>query len=107
MTKIKLFWRKDERITETEKDVNEWLCDAQSQGAIIKDVKFCDHSELKHDYTAIMVMYEMAEGVTDKEIVDKLIELTDGTIDHFDLDDAMDLLYEVKTTLSRRSKHEE
>lgn len=40
--------------------------------------------------------------MTDKEIVDKLIELTDGTIDHFDLDDAMDLLYEVKTILSRR-----
>ena len=43
--------------------------------------------------------------MTDKEIVDKLIELTAGTIDHFDLDDAMDLLYEVKTTLSRRAKH--
>ena len=111
MTKIKLFWRKDEQITKTETDVNEWLCNAQSQGAIIKDVKFCDHSTLNdnygYDYTAIMVVYEMAEGVTDKEIVDKLIELTDGTIDHFDIDDAVDLLYEVKTTLSRRAKHEE
>lgn len=44
--------------------------------------------------------------MTDKEIVDKLIELTDGTIDHFDLDDAMDLLCEIKTTLSRRAKNE-
>lgn len=110
MTKIKLFWRKDEQITKTEIDVNEWLCDVQSQGATIKDVKFCDHSALTdhygHDYTAIMVMYEMAGGMTDKEIVDKLIELTAGTIDHFDLDDAVDLLYEVKTTLSRRTNHE-
>lgn len=44
------------------------------------------------------------EGMTDKEIVDKLIELTDGTIDHFDLDDAMDLLYEIKRILSRREQ---
>lgn len=40
--------------------------------------------------------------MTDREIVDKLTKLTAGTIDHFDLDDAMDLLYEVKTILSRR-----
>ena len=50
---------------------------------------------------------EGGQGMTDKEIVDYLIELTAGTIDHFDLDDAMDLLYEVKATLSRRAKHEE
>jgi hypothetical protein len=42
--------------------------------------------------------------MTDREIVDKLIELTDGTIDHFDLDDAMDLLCEIKRILSRRDR---
>lgn len=49
---------------------------------------------------------EGGQGMTDKEIVDYLIELTAGTIDHFDLDDAMDLLCEIKTTLSRRANHE-
>ena len=49
---------------------------------------------------------EGGQGMTDKEIVDYLIELTDGTIDHFDLDDAMDLLCEIKTTLSRRARNE-
>lgn len=44
--------------------------------------------------------------MTDREIVDKLIELTDGTIDHFDLDDAMDLLCEIKRILSKRSEAE-
>ena len=28
--------------------------------------------------------------------------LVDGTIDHFDLDDAMDLLYQIKDVLKRR-----
>ena len=40
--------------------------------------------------------------MTDKEIVDKLIELTEGTIDHLDLEDAIDLLCEIKTILSKR-----
>ena len=59
--------------------------------------------EYEYDYLKI----ERKRRMTDKEIVDYLIELTAGTIDHFDLDDAMDLLYEVKATLSRRAKHEE
>lgn len=40
--------------------------------------------------------------MTDSQIVDKLVEITEGSIDHFDLDDAIDLLYEIKTTLSKR-----
>ena len=29
----------------------------------------------------------------------KILDLTDGTIDHFDRDDAMDLLYQIKEVL--------
>lgn len=29
----------------------------------------------------------------------KIVELMEGTIDHFDLDDAMDLLYQIKDAL--------
>lgn len=40
--------------------------------------------------------------MSDKEIIDKLIDLTDGTIDHFDREDAMDMLYEVKRLIDKR-----
>lgn len=42
--------------------------------------------------------------MSDTEIVDNLIELTEGTIDDFDLDDAIDLIYEIKKTLYKRNK---
>ena len=40
--------------------------------------------------------------MNDEEIIDKLIDLTEGTIDHFDREDAMDMLYEVKRLLGKR-----
>lgn len=39
--------------------------------------------------------------MTDREIIKELIDLTEGTIDHFDYDDAMEMLYEVKRILSK------
>lgn len=39
--------------------------------------------------------------MSDKEIIEKLIDLTEGTIDHFDREDAMDMLYEVKMILGK------
>lgn len=43
--------------------------------------------------------------MSDKEIIDKLIDLTEGTIDHFDREDAMDMLYEVKRLLGKRESN--
>ena len=34
----------------------------------------------------------------------KIADLVDGTIDHFDKDDAMDLLYQIKNVLKERSE---
>ena len=39
--------------------------------------------------------------MTDREIIKELIASTEGTIDHFDYDDAMEMLYEVKRILSK------
>ena len=39
--------------------------------------------------------------MSNKEAIEKLKDLTEGTIDHFDLEDAMDMLYEVKYILSK------
>lgn len=36
--------------------------------------------------------------------VDKIYDAVDGTIDHFDRDDAMDLLYEIKRILETESE---
>ena len=33
------------------------------------------------------------------EQIDKITDLIEGTIDHFDYDDAMDLLYEIKAVI--------
>lgn len=38
--------------------------------------------------------------MNNEEAVKKLKDLTEGTIDHFDLEDAMDMLYEVKWILN-------
>ena len=42
--------------------------------------------------------------MSDKEIIDKLVDLTDGIIDHFDREDAMDMLYEVKRLIDKREE---
>ena len=34
--------------------------------------------------------------MTDKEKLEQIADLLDGSIDHFDRDDAIDLLYEIK-----------
>ena len=47
-----------------------------------------DYSEESH--TAMMMAIDAIEQIT------KITDLLDGTIDHFDYDDAMDLLYEIK-----------
>lgn len=44
-----------------------------------------------------MVVYEMDENNNhDSDIVEKIRDIVDGTIDHLDRDDALDMLYEIK-----------
>ena len=58
------------------------------------DVKF----NLKCNFIVIRkVVYLM----TDNEKIEKLRDLLEGTIDHFDLDDTMDLLYQIKDILDK------
>ena len=43
-------------------------------------------------------IYELPSAQPDNRLT-KIADLMDGTIDHFDLDDAMDLLYQIKGVL--------
>lgn len=47
-----------------------------------------DYSEESH--TAMMMAMDALKQIN------KIADIVDGTIDHFDRDDAMDLLYEIK-----------
>ena len=47
-----------------------------------------------------MTLYEMDEKINhDSEIIEKIRDIVDGTIDHLDWDDALDMLYEIKRLL--------
>lgn len=47
-----------------------------------------------------MTLYEMDEKINhDSEIIEKIRDIVDGTIDHLDRDDALDMLYEIKRLL--------
>lgn len=50
-----------------------------------------DYSEKSH--TAMMMAIDAIKKIT------KIEDIVDGTIDHFDYDDAMDLLYEIKAVI--------
>ena len=47
-----------------------------------------------------MTLYEMDEKVEhDTEIIEKIKDIVEGTIDHLDRDNALDMLYEIKRLL--------
>ena len=49
---------------------------------------------------SIMTLYEMDEKINhDSDILDKIRDIVNGTIDHLDRDDALDMLYEIKRLL--------
>lgn len=44
-----------------------------------------------------MMLYEMDEKINhDSEIIEKIRDIAEGTIDHLDREDALDMLYEIK-----------
>lgn len=47
-----------------------------------------------------MTLYEMDEKAKhDTEIIEKIKDIVEGTIDHLDRDDVLDMLYEIKRLL--------
>ena len=53
-------------------------------------------------YREIILQFadEMDEKINhDSDILDKIRDIVDGTIDHLDRDDALDMLYEIKRLL--------
>lgn len=47
-----------------------------------------------------MILYEMDERINhDSEIIEKIRDIVEGTIDHLDRDEALDILYEIKRLL--------
>lgn len=44
-----------------------------------------------------MTLYEMDEKINhDSETIEKIRDIVNGTIDHLDREDALDMLYEIK-----------
>ena len=60
--------------------------------------KRCDTSSIE-DYHDLMVEALTALPSAQSEQLSKINDLVEGTIDHFDKDDAMDLLYAIKGVL--------
>lgn len=42
----------------------------------------------------------MDEAISAMDKISRIEDLVEGTIDHFDMDDALDMLYEVKSIIS-------
>lgn len=48
-----------------------------------------------------MTLYELDEKINhDSDILDKIRDIVDGSIDHLDREDALDMLYEIKRLVS-------
>lgn len=52
-------------------------------------------------HNAIDAIRELPSAESDKRL-EKITELVEGTIDHFDREDAMDLLYQIKEVLNEK-----
>ena len=47
-----------------------------------------------------MTLYELDEKINhNSDILDKIRDIVEGTIDHLDRDEALDILYEIKRLL--------
>ena len=88
--------------------MGQWLSCVEEYGKPVKWVcSSCRHTKsITKNKTEYCPVCGARMGMTDKEIVDKLTELTTGSIDPLDLKDAMDLLCEIKRILSRRDRSE-
>lgn len=88
--------------------MGQWLSCVEEYGKPVKWVcSSCRHTKsITKNKTEFCPVCGARMGMTDKEIVDKLTELTTGSIDQLDLKDAMDLLCEIKRILSRRDRSE-
>ena len=88
--------------------MGQWLSCAEEYGKPVKWVcSSCRHTKsITKNKTEFCPVCGARMGMTDKEIVNKLTELTTGSIDHLDLKDAIDLLCEIKRILSRRDRSE-
>ena len=63
------------------------------------------HFETEEERESFVKYLEKYEKL--KEAVGKIKDLVEGTIDHFDLEDAMDVLYDIKRVIENTDKHME
>ena len=78
---------------------------AEAIKAVEKSRQLNHHTDKKaisaheHEHRHFMrILAELPSAQPDNRLT-KIADLMDGTIDHFDLDDAMDLLYQIKGVL--------
>lgn len=88
--------------------MGQWLSCAEDNGETVRWVcSSCrDVKSITKNKTEYCPVCGARMGMTDREIVDKLTELTARSIGNLDLNDAMDLLCEIKRILSRRDRSE-
>ena len=77
-------------------------CDDAVSREEAKWVVFCHRDHVEDQTNAIDELPSVRPSTEpDKRLV-KIADLVEGTIDHFDRDDAMDLLYQIKEVLNER-----
>lgn len=67
-----------------------------------KWVVFCNRDHVEDQANAIDSLPCVQPSAQPDKRLEKIADLVDGTIDHFDREDAMDLLYQIKEVLNER-----
>lgn len=84
------------------------LIDADALSARMYHDAFETDSDMQKWDSGCWIRYKMFENAIEDaptiaqpdDRLNKIAELVDGTIDHFDRDDAMDLLYQIKEVIA-------
>ena len=66
----------------------------------VESLKY-DNANIKHGFYKSMVLVADAPVVEPQQDnrLERIADIVEGTIDHLDLDDAMDMLYQIKEVL--------
>lgn len=72
-----------------------WLMECEEEGWIKFDTE-------KDKNKFIHLVRDIAPSAEPDKRLEKIAELVDGTIEHFDREDAMDLLYQIKEVINER-----
>ena len=96
--------RKELRVKDTNVPTTDTISRQEAIEGKMNLLVRCDDDKLRFkDVVLVEYLQNMpsAESESDKRL-GKIAELVEGTIEHFDRDDAMDLLYQIKEVINER-----